>query len=280
MWRSITGTNSGASSDSSPSAFKSGRQATDAMGAPDVRRTRTTKANPSRGGDAKSRDPSGRPGYRKGCSARVTGLQDTALRTNGGLRAARDRFGGHPAAGHLRVAIDSAAHTADFSTPLPAATSSILQEWEQPRLRSLKAANPGAQGPDVQGPVGNLDHPGRLHGHRRVEGGDGGAPRMAPEEHERPGLHVPRLQLPVGGRHRPALVPGPLGRQRADQAPERRLGRRLRRRHEPDDQVPLSRRLGGQVPVRRRLRRRHRFGPFHHRPAPRGRGHARDPELR
>jgi len=46
-------------------------------------------------------------------------------------------------AGHLRVAIDSAAHTADFSQTAARRNVVVLQEWEQPRLRSLKAANPG-----------------------------------------------------------------------------------------------------------------------------------------
>ena len=39
----------------------------------------------------------------------------------------------------------------------------------------------------------------------------------------------------------------------AGQAEGRRLGRRLRGRHEPDDAVPLRRRVGRQVPDRRRL---------------------------
>ena len=45
----------------------------------------STKANPSQGGDAKSRDPLGRPGYRKGCSARAGAIYDTAYRIDGGL---------------------------------------------------------------------------------------------------------------------------------------------------------------------------------------------------
>ncbi|HYH88405.1 MAG TPA: putative glycoside hydrolase [Solirubrobacteraceae bacterium] len=45
--------------------------------------------------------------------------------------------------GHLRVAIDSASHTADFTKTAAQRNVVILHEWEQPRLRSLKTANPG-----------------------------------------------------------------------------------------------------------------------------------------
>ena len=48
-----------------------------------------------------------------------------------------------PVAGALRVAIDTAAHDADFSRTAGRSQVVILQEWEAQRLRSLKAANPG-----------------------------------------------------------------------------------------------------------------------------------------
>lgn len=46
-------------------------------------------------------------------------------------------------AGHLRVAIDSASHAADFSRTAARSNVVILQEWEKARLRSLKVSNPG-----------------------------------------------------------------------------------------------------------------------------------------
>jgi hypothetical protein len=42
----------------------------------------------------------------------------------------------------MRMAIDSAAQTADFSTTAARRNVVVLQEWEQARMRSLKAANP------------------------------------------------------------------------------------------------------------------------------------------
>ena len=41
------------------------------------------------------------------------------------------------------MAIDSASHTADFTKTAAQRNVVILHEWEQARLRSLKAANPG-----------------------------------------------------------------------------------------------------------------------------------------
>jgi len=46
-------------------------------------------------------------------------------------------------AGQMRMAIDSAARTADFTTTAARRNVVVLQEWEQARMRSLKAANPG-----------------------------------------------------------------------------------------------------------------------------------------
>ena len=46
-------------------------------------------------------------------------------------------------AGHVRVAIDSASHGADFTKTAGRANVVILHEWEQARLHSLKASNPG-----------------------------------------------------------------------------------------------------------------------------------------
>lgn len=47
-----------------------------------------------------------------------------------------------PSAGHLRVAIDNAVTTADFSQTAARSSVVILQEWEKAKLHSLKAANP------------------------------------------------------------------------------------------------------------------------------------------
>jgi hypothetical protein len=51
-------------------------------------------------------------------------------------------FGSTSAAGHLRVAIDSASHTADFSPTAARGGVVILHEWERSKMLSLKAANP------------------------------------------------------------------------------------------------------------------------------------------
>lgn len=60
------------------------------------------------------------------------------------LASASSAHAATTAAGHLRVAIDSASSTADFSTT---ARSSfvILNEWEQAKMKSLKAANPNVK---------------------------------------------------------------------------------------------------------------------------------------
>jgi hypothetical protein len=47
-----------------------------------------------------------------------------------------------PSAGHVRVAIDSAVATADFSQTAARSNVVVLQEWEKAKLHSLKAANP------------------------------------------------------------------------------------------------------------------------------------------
>ncbi len=52
---------------------------------------------------------------------------------------------GSPAAGHLRVAIDSASHTADFSKTASRRGVVVLHEWEQAKLRALKAADPSVK---------------------------------------------------------------------------------------------------------------------------------------
>jgi hypothetical protein len=46
-------------------------------------------------------------------------------------------------AGHVRVAIDSEAHTADYANTASRSKFVILQEWEYARMATLKAANPG-----------------------------------------------------------------------------------------------------------------------------------------
>ena len=47
-----------------------------------------------------------------------------------------------PSAGHVRVAIDNAVTTADFSQTAGRSNVVVLQEWEKAKLHSLKAANP------------------------------------------------------------------------------------------------------------------------------------------
>ena len=47
-----------------------------------------------------------------------------------------------PVAGHVRIAIDQASHDADFSRTAERRDVVVLHEWEQARLRALKAANP------------------------------------------------------------------------------------------------------------------------------------------
>jgi Hypothetical glycosyl hydrolase family 15 len=47
-----------------------------------------------------------------------------------------------PSAGHVRVAIENAVTTADFSQTAARSNVVILHEWEQAKLHSLKAANP------------------------------------------------------------------------------------------------------------------------------------------
>jgi hypothetical protein len=47
-----------------------------------------------------------------------------------------------PSAGHVRVAIDNAVATADFSQTAGRSNVVVLQEWEKAKLHSLKAANP------------------------------------------------------------------------------------------------------------------------------------------
>jgi hypothetical protein len=47
-----------------------------------------------------------------------------------------------PSAGHIRVAIDNAVATADFSQTSVRSNVVVLQEWEKTRLHQLKAANP------------------------------------------------------------------------------------------------------------------------------------------
>ena len=120
----------------------------------------------------------------------------------------------------------------------------------------------------------------RQRRHRRHHPAGRGPPRVVPAEHERQALHLQRLRLPVGGRHRQPRLPGPLGRQRGRQAEGGPVGRRPRRRRQPDDGVPLSRRRGGKVPDRRGLSARHRLRARPHRPAAARAGQARDPQLR
>ena len=47
-----------------------------------------------------------------------------------------------PSAGHVRVAIDNAVTTADFSQTAGRSNVVVLHEWEKAKLHSLKAANP------------------------------------------------------------------------------------------------------------------------------------------
>jgi hypothetical protein len=47
-----------------------------------------------------------------------------------------------PSAGHVRVAIENAVTTADFSQTAARSNVVVLQEWEKAKLHSLKAANP------------------------------------------------------------------------------------------------------------------------------------------
>ena len=71
-----------------------------------------------------------------------------------------------------------------------------------------------------------------------------------------------------------------MGRQHRRQAEGAALGRRVRGRHQPDDEVPLRRRVGRQVPVRRRLQRRDRLGARAASARGCAPGRARDPQLR
>jgi hypothetical protein len=50
---------------------------------------------------------------------------------------------GTPVAGQARVALDSASHTADFSTTASRRSVVILNEWERDKMQALKRANPG-----------------------------------------------------------------------------------------------------------------------------------------
>ena len=175
------------------------------------------------------------------------------------------------------MAIDTAAHYADFSkTAGRAATSSSCRSGRVahalPQVRQ-----PRAQGPDVQEPLGGLGHLVRQHGHRRVQGGDAGQPRVVPQEHERRRASRSGATTSCGPpTSATARVPGALGRQRLGQAQERTTGtasssttrtRRCNYHYHVD--------RGGQVPVRRRLQRRDRLGPRLDRPASAGRGQAR-----
>lgn len=54
-------------------------------------------------------------------------------------------WGGTPAAGSLRVAIDAAAHNADWSKSAGRQRFVILQEWESARMQALKAADPNVK---------------------------------------------------------------------------------------------------------------------------------------
>ena len=55
--------------------------------------------------------------------------------------------------GHFRVAIDSNAANADYSRTAARNSVVILQQYQAARMQQLKAANPGAEGPDVQEPL-------------------------------------------------------------------------------------------------------------------------------
>jgi hypothetical protein len=50
-----------------------------------------------------------------------------------------------PSAGHVRVAIENAVTTADFSQTAARSNVVILHEWEQAKMHSLKAANPAVK---------------------------------------------------------------------------------------------------------------------------------------
>jgi hypothetical protein len=58
------------------------------------------------------------------------------------LLATAPAWSATPNAGHLRVAIDSASRTADFTQTADRNGIVILHEWERDRMRALKAANP------------------------------------------------------------------------------------------------------------------------------------------
>jgi hypothetical protein len=50
-----------------------------------------------------------------------------------------------PVAGNLRIAIDGAAASADFSRTADRSQVVVLQQWESDKVRALKAANPGVK---------------------------------------------------------------------------------------------------------------------------------------
>ncbi len=110
---------------------------------------------------------------------------------------------------------------------------------EGPAARA-EGRQPAHHGADVQEPQLDDGRRVRQRRHRHLHPGGRGPPRVVPAEHERQALHLQRLRLPVGGRHRQPRLPGPLGRQRGRQAEGGPVGRRLRRRHQPDDGVPLQ----------------------------------------
>ena len=125
----------------------------------------------------------------------------------------------HTAAGHARVAIDSASHDADFSqTAARAAAWSSSTSGSATKMLALKRGQPGHQGPDVQEPRRSC----------RTRGASGNASTGVTTQdaaaHPEWFLlnRVRRARSSPGAtswlerrRHRPAQLPGALGLQRA-----------------------------------------------------------------
>jgi hypothetical protein len=220
----------------------------------------STKANPSRGGDAKPRGPRGRPGCRKGCFAGAKLDPGAARRAGGRVRA--------PGHGCLRApARGQPAHRdrrrrrlrrlLPHRRPQPGRRPPAVGERQGARAEGRQ---PRRQGAHVPQPVGDVARrPLGPHRHGRDHAGRREPSRVVPAQHQRRPLHLQGLHLRVGRRHRPPQLPGTLAGQRLGEARGGRLGRRPGRRHQPDDHVPLRRRGGREVPLRRRLQRRHRL---------------------
>ena len=123
---------------------------------------------------------------------------------------------GTPVAGQARVALDSASHTADFSTTASRRSVVILNEWERDKMLALKRANPritvlmykNLSFMQERDRVGQ-----RRHG-RDLAGRDG-PPGVVPAQPRRRAHHPVELRLGPRGGHRQPHLPGALGGQRA-----------------------------------------------------------------